>query len=353
MKIFKPDSVEIVAENLKLCAGKKYSVLNSMIEKDIPPTRVLSAAASRRPKPQKIPKTSWQDFSAGKEGIRNNFFSPNETFPREEIAKIRVQLSDFTFVLYCGRGRFGHVWLVKDLSERIIALKLIRKTDIRNLTTEKAGLTAYHSKIRNFEHLIQIYHIGQTQDFFYYTMEAAYSISDEVYIPVTLDKLLWNCTFSPQDSADITTDILLGLQELHSCGLSHRDIKPDNIAIINNQIKITDVSLISGSGRKSFSGTEFFMPPDIKNIPDDRSGNDCDLFATGKILYLLLANEGNVCKFPQMNLWILCSKLARNLNRIINKACHPEYTSRYPDAGEFIRELNRAESASRKFFGRF
>ena len=114
------------------------------------------------------------------------------------------------------------------------------------------------------------------------------------------------------------------------------------IATINRQIKIGDVSLISDSGRTSFSGTEFFMPPDIKNIPADLCGSNCDLFATGKILYLLLANESDIRRFPQMNLWILCSKLARNLNRIINKACHPEYISRYSDAGEFIRELNKA-----------
>ena len=114
--------------------------------------------------------------------------------------KIKAQLTDFTFLLYCGRGQFGSVWLVKDLLEQIVALKLIPKKAFRYLEAEKDGLIAYRNKIKNFDHLVQIYHVGQTEDFFYYTMEAAYSVSDEYYIPITLSSLFEHCLFSPKDT---------------------------------------------------------------------------------------------------------------------------------------------------------
>ena len=349
--MFKPESVEIVARRLRLCSHIKDFTLNRMGEQD----RDLKIEV--RPKlPQGMfgvshmasgdgsVKPPYQRFLSGNFYDTVSFTYTQMGCPQEEIEKIKTQFEDFTFLLFCGRGQFGSVWLVEDFWGQIVALKLIHKNSVRQLETEKEGLAAYRERISNFEHLVEIYEIDETEDFFYYTMEAAYSVSDEYYVPVTLARLLEHFFFYSSDCADISLDILNGLKELHSNGLAHRDIKPENIILVDNKIKIGDISLISGKNKKNYVGTELFIPQDMNDIPREQFGVSCDLFAAGKVLYSLLANEEDISRFPQISREILEDTLAKNLNLIINKACDPSYKNRFASAFEFIQTLKKIES---------
>ena len=400
--MFKPIFVQSIAKNIKSCESDKYAILNSL---QMPTASFSAGVQSKRPstmfEPSHMsagntegtsrnaltyineiaqigkegqtstdiplasasPQTSeevsdtriaYQKFLS--DGFKNthyfNYAGDNYIHPGE-IKKIKAQLTDFTFLQYCGRGLFGSVWLVKDLSEQIVALKLIPKKAFTYLKAEKDGLIAYRNKIKNFEHLVQIYHVGQTKNFFYYTMEAAYSVSDEYYIPITLSRLFEYCLFSPKDSADISLDVLEGLQLLHSNNLAHRDIKPENIILVDNKIKICDVSLVVNKNKKSTAGTELFVPQDIDDIPDERFGVDCDLFATGKVLYSMLSNNEYIIDFPQIDKKILCDKLARKINLIVNRACSPSYKDRYSSSLEFIQALLKAKTEPKKLLDFF
>ena len=364
--MFKPDSVENVATIRDFCAVDKDFALNSI--NAVPRRYTVPDFAID---PIRRSESDWSYMSSTTETgsvyrddeisfmtseserpsyrqflangyCRSRYFCHTEPpCTRAELEKIKKQFPDFTFLLFCGRGRFGNVWLVQDPSEQIIALKMLAQTAFRHLKTEKDGLTAYRNKIRNFEHLVQIYHVGQTEDFFYYTMEAAYSISNKFYIPITLARLLEHYYFSPMDSADISCDILDGLAVLHANGLAHRDIKPENIILVDNQIKICDISLVSNKDKKSYAGTEFFIPQDIDDIPVEQFGVNCDLFAAGKVLYSVLANEKDITEFPQIDRDILKDNLAKKLNLILNKACDPAYKNRFSSAYDFMQAMSR------------
>ena len=54
------------------------------------------------------------------------------------------------------------------------------------------------------------------------------------------------------------------------------------------------------------------MPQDVDEIPEEHFGIDCDLFATGKVLYVMLNNDENITMFPYIDKKILSDKLARN-----------------------------------------
>ena len=348
--MFKPESVEIVARRLHICSHIKDFTLDTMKEQD------ANLEIEVRPKlPQGMfgvshmasgdgpVKPSYQRFLSGNFYDTVNFNYTQMGCPQEEIEKIKTQFEDFTFLLFCGRGQFGSVWLVKDFWGQIVALKLIHKKSIRQLQTEKEALAAYRERISNFEHLVEIYEIGETEDFFYYTMEAAYSVSDKYYVPITLARLQEHFFFYSSDCATVSLDILNGLNELHSNDLAHRDIKPENIILVDNKIKIGDISLISGKSKKNYVGTELFIPQDIDVLPIEQFGVNCDLFAAGKVLYSLLANEENIAKFPQINKEILQDAIAKKLNLILNKACDPSYKNRFASAIEFIQALNKIE----------
>lgn len=344
--MFKPESVEIVARRLHICSHIKDFTLDRMREQDV------DLEIKVRPKlPQGMfgvshmasgdgpVKPSYQRFLSGNFYETVYFNYTQMGCSQEEVEKIKTQFEDFTFLLFCGRGQFGSVWLVEDFWGQIVALKLIYKNSVKELETEKDGLAAYREKISNFEHLIEIYEIGETEDFFFYTMEAAYSVSDEYYVPITLARLQEHFFFYSSDCANISLDILNGLKELHSNDLAHRDIKPENIVLVDNKIKIGDISLISHTNRKSYAGTELFIPQDVNDIPLEQFGASCDLFAAGKVLYSLLANEEDITKFPQISKKMLQDTLAKKLNLIINKACDPAYQNRFASAFEFIRAL--------------
>ena len=209
--MFKPIFVQDIAKNLKLCKSDKYSVLDSVkmpivsfsagvqskrpstmfepshmsagntdetsgdiltyISEIATSTDIPSASASSQTSEEvNDNRIAYQKFLS--EGFTETHYFPYAKFfyPPNEIEKIKAQLTDFTFLFYCGRGQFGSVWLVKDLSEQIVALKLIPKKAFRQLEAEKDGLITYRNKIKNFEHLVQIYHVGQTKDFFYYAL---------------------------------------------------------------------------------------------------------------------------------------------------------------------------------------
>ena len=252
------------------------------------------------------------------------------------------QIGDYTLLAHCGKGAYGMVFLAENsVTHQKVALKIIH-TFSQNFERELKGLQQYQQICRG-TNLLQIYQVGKGEDFFYYTMEAAYSVSDEYYVPITLARLQKHFFFYSSDCVNISLDILNGLKELHSNDLAHRDIKPENIVLIDNKIKIGDISLISRQSKKSYAGTELFIPQDMNNIPREQFGVSCDLFAAGKVLYSLLANEEDIARFPQISREILQDIPAKKLNLIINKACDPAYRNRFASAYEFIQALKQIE----------
>ena len=69
------------------------------------------------------------------------------------------------------------------------------------------------------------------------------------------------------------------LGALHAHGLSHRDIKPDNIIFVGGEPKLADIGLVAAHGQRSFVGTEGYVPP------EGPGGVSADLYSLGKVLY--------------------------------------------------------------------
>ena len=99
---------------------------------------------------------------------------------------------------------------------------------------------------------------------------------------------------SPVRSVEIALEVLEGLKFAHANGVIHRDIKPDNIQILENgQIKLTDFGIARLTFEPNITidgqvfGTPSYMSPEQINGKeiDVRS----DLFSVGVILYEMLS----------------------------------------------------------------
>ncbi|MDA3833081.1 MAG: protein kinase [Spirochaetales bacterium] len=101
----------------------------------------------------------------------------------------------------------------------------------------------------------------------------------------------------PEKVIDYGHQILAGLSYLHHNGIVHRDIKPFNILVADDDaIKICDFGMalvegVSFSGPSMMQiGSPYYTPPEQSRDPQQVDGR-ADLFATGVLLYRMLTGK--------------------------------------------------------------
>ena len=96
-----------------------------------------------------------------------------------------------TLGAFCGGGAYGEVYVCTDISGRQLAVKIISKTKLGDdWERELRGVSNYRKITENAPNLLQIYHVEEDADTFFYTMEAADSISADSYRADTLAERL-------------------------------------------------------------------------------------------------------------------------------------------------------------------
>lgn len=119
-----------------------------------------------------------------------------------------------------------------------------------------------------------------------------------------------NFKFSINQKVSFCISILNGIQQLHDKGIYHRDIKHDNILVVNGEIKIADLGLVQFQDRDSDMdginekiGPIGWLSPEATNkmLTKNKSiGNvyDCDInyksdiFQLGKLFWYIF--QGNL-----------------------------------------------------------
>ena len=81
-----------------------------------------------------------------------------------------VQFHNLTLVRRCGSGAYGEVWLCRDITGKILALKLIQKT---KQNAELKSVVALRLTLPEHPNVLSIHHVAMDEDFLWYTMDAA------------------------------------------------------------------------------------------------------------------------------------------------------------------------------------
>ena len=213
----------------------------------------------------------------------------------------------------CGSGAFGSVFLAEnETTHQRVALKILPKTG-QHWNKELAALAAYQKKCRH-ANLMRIYHIGQNEDCIFYTMDAADPLHPEGdYVPDTLGyRLREHKRLEPEDIRTMLNELLDGLEILHSAGLLHRDIKPDNVLWVEGHAVLGDIGLVTEADKASFAGTRGFISPAVWKGERSYSAQD-DLYALAMTLYCALTGnepKGNL-ELPLSLTLSGCSNLIR------------------------------------------
>ena len=110
--------------------------------------------------------------------------------------------------------------------------------------------------------------------------------------------------------------ILEGLEYLYSNNILHRDIKPQNILICNNNIKISDFGLAKSFEKTelitTFCGSPLYMAPEI--IKNKCYTNISDIWSLGVVLYELLIKKHPYNCDTKDILWTMAFNNTFNIN---------------------------------------
>ncbi len=160
---------------------------------------------------------------------------------------------DYTLKGVLGEGSFGIVYLVENRIGVPFALKVLNK----NVNMEKRGLETVMRVHSN--RLISVQDYGKT-------VKGVDSILME-YVSVNLEDLLNQGRLGEMKARHYFVEIIKGLKTLKEHGILHRDIKPGNLFVLEDIIKIGDfgtVRFLSGetSSMSEVAGTFHYMAPE-------------------------------------------------------------------------------------------
>ncbi|KAG0280247.1 hypothetical protein BGZ96_001616 [Linnemannia gamsii] len=154
--------------------------------------------------------------------------------------KSRVpSIQDFEIIKPISRGAFGKVYLArKKTTKDLYAIKILKKADMvrKNMVNHVLAERRVLALTRT-PYVVQLFYAFASKDYLYLVME--YVIGGD------LSSLLAVFGSFDEDMAKMyIAECILALEYLHSNGITHRDLKPDNMLVnAEGHIKLTDFGL--------------------------------------------------------------------------------------------------------------
>lgn len=194
-----------------------------------------------------------------------------------------------------GSGAVGEVWTVTSADGRTLAAKVLRPEH-----ADDPSLVERFVRERSVLLGLQDSHIVTVRDMVVEGARLAI-VMDYVAGGSLRDALKETGPLRPVDAFNVAAEVFDALAFAHSRGVTHRDIKPDNVLLARpwpecaaGDVRVSDFGISDVVGEKirqttGLIGTPHYMPPEL--ISQGRSGPPGDVYSTGVLLYELLAGR--------------------------------------------------------------
>ena len=269
----------------------------------------------------------------------NNSYSSQRNSDRD-IPKLSEIFPDTDVIRRIGSGGMSTVYLIRELeTDRLSALKILRSdVSTSHQSTERFLLEARtQEELGEHPRIVSVYRYGSEQPIHYIQMEYLRGGSLKDYIVRGI---------STKDAVRITLQICEALEYAHDKGVIHRDIKPGNILLDeNDDVKIgdfglvkrqrstPDVSDLTVTGMVLSSGT--YTSPEQKKS-SKRVDARTDIYSLGIVLYEMLSGrKPGTISLPLAKLPVRPARL----NSIVRKMTDANPDQRFQSISEVKSEL--------------
>ena len=202
----------------------------------------------------------------------------------------KLSVDDFELLQVLGKGSFGKVYLVRELSSKeIYAMKVLKKQDVKkrkqveHTNTERrimGGLGMDHPFIVTLRYAFQ-------------NDEKLYMVTDYCRGGELFFHLKRFRTFSEDMVRFYSAEIVCALDHLHSNHVVYRDLKPENVLLDQDgHVRITDFGLsrdnvMTDHGATTFCGTPEYLSPEMILHRKTKAGygTSVDWWSLGTLMY--------------------------------------------------------------------
>ncbi|MCG8916249.1 serine/threonine protein kinase [Actinokineospora sp. PR83] len=204
----------------------------------------------------------------------------------------RVVAGRYAILNELGRGGMGVVWLAEDrMIGRNVAIKELHLPegvphDERRVFEERVLREARTAGRLNDPAVVTVYDVVQEAG-------ATYIVMELIQAPTLSDVVKERGPLPPEQVTVLAEQLLSALEAAHQAGIIHRDVKPSNIMLANNnRVKLTDFGIaqslddprLTSSGM--LIGSPTYMAPE--RIRGEEAHASSDLWALGAVLFFAI-----------------------------------------------------------------
>ena len=266
----------------------------------------------------------------------------------------------YQIIRLIGEGGMANVYLAHDIIlDRMVAVKILRgdlsddEKFVRRFQREAIAASSL-----THPNIVGMYDVGEDNGDYFIVME---------YIDgKTLKSLIKKRgALTLPEVMDIITQLLDGVKCAHDSYIIHRDIKPQNVLILDDgTVKITDFGIATALNNNeltqtnSVMGSVHYLPPEQAN--GKNSTVKSDIYSIGIMMYELLTGKlpfkgDNAVEIAikQMreeipSVCLINPEIPQSIENIILKACAKNPKNRYDSVAEMQEDLKTALTPERK-----
>jgi eukaryotic-like serine/threonine-protein kinase len=273
-----------------------------------------------------------------------------------------TRLGRYEIISSLGAGGMGEVYLANDTKlDRKVALKILPQQFAEDADRMRRFVReAKSASALNHPNIITIHEIGEA--------DGTHFIATEFIDGTTLSEYAKANYLNYKAVLEIAIQVASALEEAHTAGIVHRDIKPDNLMIrANGLVKILDFGIAKlstptstdgeaataikgGTSAGMIIGTANYMSPEqaAGKVVDARS----DIFSFGVLLYEMIAGRlpfagetpiemiGAILKDEPLP---LDANVPEEIQKIIGKCLRKDRAGRYQTSKDVLIDLKDAQ----------
>lgn len=259
-----------------------------------------------------------------------------------------------------GGGGMSTVYLAEDsILNRKVAIKAIRIPAGEKETTIKSFEREVHNLTQlSHNNIVNVFDVTENDENFFLVMEYIQGLTLSEYIkqhkPLDVQTVL-----------NFTKQIIDGIKHAHDNQIVHRDIKPQNILVDENQtLKILDFGIAKALSETTMTQTNHVLGTVQYLSPEQARGestdNGTDIYSIGVVLYEMLVGKppftgetavGIAIKHiqdPMPNATDKRSDIPQALSNVVLKATEKDKADRYLAVNEMQNDLDSVLADSRK-----